>query len=97
MIPQTMKALVLDKFGAPPRYTEVPVPRPGVGEVLVRIEVAPINPADLSFQKGYYSSVKKLPVTLGSEGTGVVVETGSNDPYALSLIGKKVALIVEKG
>jgi hypothetical protein len=29
LIPQTMKALVLEKFGAPPKYSEVPVPRPG--------------------------------------------------------------------
>lgn len=46
--------------------------------------------------KGYYSSVKKLPVTLGSEGAGVVVDTGS-DPYAKSLLGKKVSILVEKG
>jgi NADPH:quinone reductase-like Zn-dependent oxidoreductase len=60
------------------------------------MEVSPINPADLSFMKGYYSSAKKLPVTIGSEGAGLVVEAGS-DPYARSLIGRKVAILVEKG
>jgi len=95
-IPATMNALVLEKFGTLPTLQRVPVPRPGATEILVKIEVAPINPADLSFMKGYYSSVKKVPVTVGSEGAGVVVEAGS-DPYARSLIGKKVAILVEKG
>lgn len=96
IIPPTMKALVLEKFGSPPKYMDVPVPRPGNSEILVKMEVSPINPADLSFMKGYYSSAKKLPVTIGSEGAGVVVDAGA-DAYARSLIGKKVAILVEKG
>ncbi|KAL4506946.1 hypothetical protein ABPG72_001367 [Tetrahymena utriculariae] len=95
-IPPTMKALVLEKYGAPPIYVDVPVPRPGHSEILVKVIVSPINPADLSFMKGYYSSQKKIPVTLGSEGAGIVVDAGA-DPYAMSLIGKKVSILVEKG
>lgn len=34
---------------------------------------------DLSFIKGYYSSVKKLPVTPGFEGSGIVIASGGNE------------------
>lgn len=85
-IPEKMKALVLEKYGVPPKCLELPVPKPEGTQILVRIEVAPLNPADLSHMKGYYSSTKELPVTIGLEGAGVVVDAGT-DSYARSLIG----------
>jgi NADPH2:quinone reductase len=77
-LPKTMKALVLDEFGGTPVLKDVPVPKPKYNEVLIKIVYAPLNPMDLSFLKGYYSSVKKLPVTIGFEGCGVVVASGGN-------------------
>lgn len=91
-----MRGLVLETYGKNPEVKEIPVPKPNVNEILVKIEVAPINPADLSFMKGYYSSQKKLPVTIGSEGSGICVDAGP-DEYSQSLIGKKVSILVEKG
>lgn len=96
VIPKMMKASVLDKFASPARFVEVPVPKVEGSDILVKIEIAPLNPADLSFMRGYYSSQKKLPVTLGYEGTGLVVDAGP-DQYAQSLIGRKVAVLIDKG
>jgi len=79
-LPKTMKALVLEEFGGTPILKDVPVPKPKYNEVLIKIEYAPLNPMDLSFLKGYYSSVKKLPVTIGFEGCGTVVASGGNHP-----------------
>lgn len=94
-LPKTMKAVTLDKFGGLAKCMEVPVPTVEGSDVLVKIEVAPLNPADLSFMRGYYSSQKKLPVTLGYEGTGRVIDAGP-EPYAQSLIGRKVAVLIDK-
>lgn len=47
------------------------------GEVLVRIEAAPINPADLNLIEGTYGVKATLPSVPGIEGCGVVVSGGS--------------------
>lgn len=75
-----MKALVLEEFGKPLSVKEVPMPKLRKNEVLVKIEFAPLNPMDLSFMKGVYSSVKKLPVTPGFEGSGTIVASGGKKP-----------------
>ena len=46
-IPTTMSAAQLDAPGAPLVIRTLPVPRPGAGEVLVRVAASPINPSDL--------------------------------------------------
>ena len=55
---------------------EVPIPVPGNGEVLVKIEAAPINPSDLAFLMGLYSIDKPLPAIPGFEGSGTVISSG---------------------
>ncbi|KAL4459927.1 hypothetical protein ABPG74_003453 [Tetrahymena malaccensis] len=94
-LPKTMKGIVLEEFGANPIVKELPIPKPRYNEVLVKIEYASLNPMDLSFIKGYYSSVKKLPVTIGFEGCGTVVASGGGF-YGWTLVGKKVAIYVQR-
>lgn len=53
-----------------------PVCRPD--QVIVAMEAAPINPADLNQIEGRYPVRFELPATPGFEGAGVVVETGAN-------------------
>lgn len=36
---------------------QIDVPRPGPGQVLVKVECAPINPSDTYFMKGMYEAV----------------------------------------
>ena len=55
-------------------YEDVPDPRPGPGEALVRIEAAGVNFVDVYWRTGAYQ--QPLPVTLGQEGAGTVVALG---------------------
>lgn len=89
-LPSTMRALVLKQFDAKPTVEEVPVPKPGKGEVLVQIDSSPVNPSDTSFIRGAYSTQKKLPVVPGFEASGIVVASG-HDFMSARLVGKKVA------
>jgi NADPH:quinone reductase-like Zn-dependent oxidoreductase len=72
------------------RIEERPVPAPGRGEVLVRMEAAPVNPSDLLFLQGLYGVKKQLPTVPGWEGAGTVVATGGGF-LASRLRGKRVA------
>ncbi len=89
-IPSRMKALVLPKFDTKLQVQDMQVPTPGKGEVLIEMDSSPINPSDLSFIKGNYSTKKVLPVVAGFEGSGRVVATG-NDFMSRRLLGKSVA------
>lgn len=71
----TMKAILLEdmnKFS----LKEIPMPRPKQGEVLIRMEAAPINPSDIVSLRGQYGLKKQLPFVPGLEGSGTVVENG---------------------
>jgi NADPH:quinone reductase len=69
-IPDSMRAVQLRAYDGKPEsiaVTELPVPRPGPGEVLVRVFASPINPSDLMFIRGlyglYWERMRKLKVT----------------------------------
>jgi NADPH:quinone reductase-like Zn-dependent oxidoreductase len=79
-IPDSMRAVQLRAYDGKPEsiaVTELPVPRPGPGEVLVRVFASPINPSDLMFIRGLYGFKKPLPAVPGFEGSGTVVEAGT--------------------
>lgn len=46
-------------------------------EVLVRMEVAPINPADINVIEGAYGTRPQLPAIAGLEGVGTIQAVGS--------------------
>jgi len=74
-----MRAVQLRAYDGNPQsiaVVELPVPRPGLGQVLVRIAASPINPSDLMFIRGLYGFKKPLPTIPGFEGSGTVVEAG---------------------
>ncbi|MBP5857131.1 zinc-dependent alcohol dehydrogenase family protein [Marivibrio halodurans] len=50
---------------------------PGSGEALVRMEVCPINPADLLLIEGRYAATPETPCPLGIEGVGCVEAVGA--------------------
>jgi len=58
-------------------------------EVLVRMDAAAINPADLYLSRGNYGTKKPLPTVPGFEGSGVVVKTGGG-LLAWRLLGRRV-------
>src|SRR5579859_2740495 len=92
-IPSSMRAVQLGAYDGKPEsiaVVQMPVPRPGAGEVLVRIAAAPVNPSDVAFARGLYGFKKPLPAIPGFEGSGTVVEACSG-MMAGFLKGKRVA------
>ena len=76
-----MKAIVLREFGGPEVLVmeEVPTPTPAPDEILVRVHSVSVNRTlDLKVRQGEYRSNIKLPLVLGVDPSGVVVETGRN-------------------
>jgi 2-desacetyl-2-hydroxyethyl bacteriochlorophyllide A dehydrogenase len=71
-----MKAIRLIHPGRPLEMREVIMPRPGRGEVLVRVKAAGICHSDAHYRAGK-SRVHPLPLTLGHEVAGIIEEMGS--------------------
>ncbi len=85
-----MLAVQLEKNGGPLSVRQIPVPRPGPGEVLIRMAASPINPSDLFFLAGNYAFQKPFPVVPGLEGSGTVVRAGKG-LVSRMWMGKRVA------
>jgi NADPH2:quinone reductase len=86
-----MRAVQLDEPNGQLTLREIPVPRPGPGQVLVRMAAAPINPSDLGMFSGNgYSGPLQFPFTPGIEGSGTVVAAGAGWLPRL-LVGRRVA------
>jgi NADPH:quinone reductase-like Zn-dependent oxidoreductase len=73
-----MKRVIVDHFGGPEvlRVVEEDAPRPGVGEVAVRVLAAGVSFTDAQLRAGTYLGVPKPPFTPGYELVGVVEELG---------------------
>ena len=76
-----MQRVEFDRYGTPhevcacvdkPAFGE-----PGADEVIVTVEAAAINPADLLIIEGRYPGPEKLPAPLGIEGAGRVTQVGA--------------------
>ncbi|GAO45501.1 zinc-containing alcohol dehydrogenase [Flavihumibacter petaseus NBRC 106054] len=71
-----MKAAVLYEFGKPLQIEQVPVKRPGIHQILVRVIVCGVCHTDLHACEGDWPVKPKLPLIPGHEGIGEVVELG---------------------
>ena len=72
-------AVVATAFGGPEvlSLVEVPVGRPGPGQVLIEVRAAGVNPVDYKLYGGAYGTdPSKLPMRLGLEACGVVRSVG---------------------
>jgi NADPH2:quinone reductase len=67
-----MKAVRVHEVGGPDvlRYEDIPVPTPGPGQALVKIEAIGLNFLDCYFRSGLYKTA--LPFTPGNEAAGTV-------------------------
>src|SRR5512142_3515824 len=75
----TMSRVVVDRFGGPEVLTVVEdeTPRPGPGEVLVRVLAAGVSFTDAQLRAGtYLPGAPKPPFTPGYELVGIVEELG---------------------
>jgi propanol-preferring alcohol dehydrogenase len=71
-----MQAAVVRAFGAPLELQEVPVPRPGAGEVLVKIKASGVCHTDLHAADGDWPVRPVTPFIPGHEGAGIVAAVG---------------------
>jgi NADPH:quinone reductase len=71
-----MKAIRVHQYGGPEamQLEELPTPRPGAGQALVRVEAAGVNFIDIYQRSGQYKGA--LPFGLGLEGAGTVEAVG---------------------
>lgn len=105
-LPSKMKALVLKQGGystgvasytpkslAPfLAYEEIDVPKPGKGQVLVKMRCSSVNPSDLVFFQGNYGQPRIKGQPAGFEAVGDVVASGGGF-MANMLKGKRVAFV----
>ena len=73
------KSIIFQEFGPPEKVLSIvedDVPEPRAGEVLIRVEASPINPADLNIIEGKYPKRPELPAIPGNEGAGVIASVG---------------------
>jgi NADPH:quinone reductase len=76
MLIPDMKAIQIHSTGGPEvlQVVELPIPEPGPGQVLVRIEAVGVNFIEIYFRKGVYKTA--FPMVPGSEAAGTVEELG---------------------
>src|SRR5215510_9070659 len=74
-----MKAIQITETGDPEvlKYIDLPTPRPGPGEVLVKAHAIGVCMPETYVRKGTYRWMPRLPVIPGIEMSGTVVEAGS--------------------
>jgi NADPH2:quinone reductase len=71
-----MKAIQISRTGGPEvlEYVDLPTPKPGPGEVLVRAETIGVHYFDMMIRSGRYRWMPKLPFVLGNDMSGHVVD-----------------------
>ncbi|KHK99428.1 alcohol dehydrogenase [Microbacterium mangrovi] len=92
-----MKQIVLVGRGGPDKLEvrEAPDPRPGTGEVRIRVRASGINFADILARKGLYPDAPALPTVVGYEVSGTVDEVGGG--VDADWIGKDVVALTRFG
>ena len=87
-----MKAIVFAEHGGPEvlQYTEVPEPKLGHGDVLVRVRACALNHLDLWVRKGLPGVQIPLPHIPGSDVAGEVARVGEG--VTRTKVGQKVLL-----
>jgi NADPH2:quinone reductase len=85
-----MKAIQITETGAPEvlKYVDLPTPKPGPGEVLVKAHAIGVCMPETYVRKGIYRWMPPLPVIPGIEMSGTVVEAGSG--VSKLRVGQKV-------
>lgn len=84
-----MRAIQLTAAGAPLEIREVPLPHPGDDEVLVQVAGCGVCHTDIGFWRDGVPTHHGLPLTLGHEISGTVVETS---PVHRALLGREVVV-----
>ncbi len=75
-----MNAIIVREFGQPEvmKIEEVPIPKVGASQVLVRVNAVGVNPVDTYIRSGIYPNLPELPYTCGKDAAGIVESVGEN-------------------
>ena len=92
-----MKAITIHEFGGIDKllYEDLEVPKPGNGQVLVKIFASGVNHLDHDLREGISGIDVKFPHVLGVEGVGEIVELGGG--VNQSSLGDRVAIHFAQG
>jgi len=85
-----MQAAVVHDFSKTLRIGDVPIPQPGPGEVLVKVETSGLCHTDIHAAHGDWPIKPTLPLIPGHEGVGIVEQVG--DGVTLIKVGDRVAM-----
>ena len=85
-----MRAAVVTAFDRPVSLEERPIPEPGPGQVLVRLETCGVCHTDIHAMRGDWPVKPGLPFVPGHEGVGIV--EGLGDGVTSPAIGQRVAM-----
>src|ERR1700694_881103 len=78
-VPDTMRAVAIDRYGGPEVLTlhELPVPEPGPKEVLIAVHTAGVGGWDADIRDGWSPDGRiQFPMILGVDGSGIVAQLG---------------------
>jgi len=69
-----MRAITVSEYGASPSVTELPMPQPGPGQVLIAVQAAGMNPMDMQIAAGGWKDrmPATFPMVLGADLAGIV-------------------------
>src|SRR5215831_13643878 len=75
-----MKAILVREHGGPDvlKLEDLPDPKPGPDQVVVRLRAVGVNPVDVYIRSGAYARKPALPFIPGSDAAGEVESVGSN-------------------
>ena len=79
MVPERMTAIAIDGGKGPPeamKAVQIETPRPGPGQILIRVAAAGVNRPDLIQRMGFYPPPPGSPDTMGLEVSGEVAAVG---------------------
>src|SRR5439155_17409144 len=89
-----MKAAVVHDFRSPLQIEDIPIPEPGPGEIVVKIEASGLCHTDIHAAHGDWPVKPKLPFIPGHEGVGIVemvgpgvIEVKEGDRVAIPWLG----------
>jgi len=96
-LPETMRAVEITKPGPPDvlKVTTRPVPKPGAGEVLIRVSAAGVNRPDVVQRLGHYPPPPGTTDIPGLEVSGEIVQAGAG--VDSSRVGDQVCALVAGG
>jgi NADPH:quinone reductase-like Zn-dependent oxidoreductase len=101
-----MRAVVQETVGGPEvlKVVDRPSPKPGAGEILVRVKAAGINPVDLAVRSGAYPLLGEPPFGVGWDISGTVAALGEglsgvaigDEVYGMPFFPKQAAAYAEE-